>query len=139
MSDTYTDHLKTLHTSAIDARNGYREALEAAEGNGMTPLFNEMIALHQSNADGLARELSQRGEKADESGSFMTVVHTAIMDIRGLFGGLGKSVLSGLIDGEKRNVAKYDEALKVQAAPLLEAQRGALLRKIAEIVMRQDS
>jgi hypothetical protein len=53
------DQLKSLHTSAIDARNGYQEALEDAKGKGMTPLFRDMIALHQDNAAELARELNE--------------------------------------------------------------------------------
>ena len=35
----HADALKTLHTSLIDSRNGYEEALEDAEGKGLTPLF----------------------------------------------------------------------------------------------------
>jgi hypothetical protein len=32
------DHIESLHTRAIDACNGYEEALEDAEGRGLTPL-----------------------------------------------------------------------------------------------------
>jgi uncharacterized protein (TIGR02284 family) len=130
------DQLKSLHTSAIDARNGYQEALKDAEGKGMTPLFSEMIALHQDNATELARELTKANEIPDENGSFMSVVHKTIMDVRSLFNGLDASVLPGLIDGEKRNVAKYDDALKAappagNVAALLTAQRGKIAQKIA--------
>jgi uncharacterized protein (TIGR02284 family) len=132
------DRLKSLHTSAIDARNGYREALEDAEGKGMTPLFRDMIALHEGNADELGRELATAGEKPDDGGSFMTVVHKTIMDVRSLFNGLDESVLPGLIDGEKRNISKYGEALKAIAAPneiavLLTAQRESISQKIAQM------
>jgi len=132
------NHLKSLHTSAIDARNGYQEALKDAEGKGMTPLFRDMIALHQSNATELARELIKANEIPDEDGSFMSVVHTTIMDVRSLFNGLGASVLPGLIDGEKRNVAKYDDALKTAGSAtnvlsLLTAQRGKIAQKIASM------
>ena len=41
----------------------------------------------------------------------MTVVHETIMDVRSMFNGLDESVLPGLIDGEKRNVSKYDDAI----------------------------
>jgi len=66
----------------------------------------------------------------------MTVVHKTIMDIRSLFNGLGQSVLPGLIDGEKRNISKYDDALKDAKTPpalakLLSAQRGRIAQKIA--------
>jgi len=136
------DHLKTLHTSAIDARNGYEEALEDAEGKGMTPLFRDMIALHDGNAEELGGALINAGETADQDGSFMSVIHRTIMNIRSLFNGLDGSVLPGLIDGEKRNVSKYDDALQVAAstpaiAGLLSAQRAKIIAKIA--VMEQQN
>jgi uncharacterized protein (TIGR02284 family) len=111
MSNT-TDHLATLHTAAIDARNGYREAANEAEGKGLSPLFEKLAALHDRHAAQLSGLLSERGQKPDKDGSFMSVVHRTIMDVRSLFGGLDDSVIPGLIDGEKRNIAKYDDALK---------------------------
>lgn len=136
MDKDILESLKTLHTNAIDARNGYQEALEDAEGNGMTPLFRDMIAMHQNHADELGRELIKAGEKPDDKGSFMTLVHKTIMDVRALFNGLDASVLPGLIDGEKRNVSTYDDALKkaqgsADVANLLRVQRGTLEQKIA--------
>ena len=131
------NNLRSLHTGAIDARNGYREALEDAEGKGMTPLFRDMVALHEGNASELAGELAKAGEKPDEKGSFMSVVHETIMDVRSLFNGLDESVLPGLIDGEQRNVAKYDAALNDakpgEISSLLMAQRRKLVQKIAEM------
>jgi uncharacterized protein (TIGR02284 family) len=129
------DQLKSLHTSAIDARNGYREALKEAEGKGMSSLFRDMVALHDGHAGELARELTRRNELADDEGSFMTVVHKTIMDVRSLFDGLDESMLPSLIDGEKRNVAKYDEALNGADTPpnvagLLTRQRDFLVNKI---------
>jgi len=128
--------LKSLHTSAIDARNGYQEALKDAEGKGMTPLFRDMMNLHEANATELGGELVKINELPDDDGSFMTVVHKTIMDVRSLFNGLDESVLPGLIDGEKRNVSKYDDALKPAGIPpnvasLLKRQRDGLMQKIA--------
>ncbi|MCG6205163.1 PA2169 family four-helix-bundle protein [Rhodopseudomonas sp. HC1] len=136
MDTNILDHLKTLHTAAIDARNGYEEALEDAEGKGLTSLFRDMIALHHGNAEELGALLINAGETADDSGSFMSVVHKTIMSVRSLFDGLDGSVLPGLIDGEKRNVSKYDDAIAdAGAAPAvlttLTAQRGKLQEKIA--------
>jgi hypothetical protein len=34
MTNDILDHLKSLHTCAIDARNGYQEALKRADGKG---------------------------------------------------------------------------------------------------------
>ena len=136
MSTGIVDHLKSLHTSAIDARNGYQEAFEDADGKGMTPLFREMTELHQRHADDLASELKNADEMPDEKGSFMTVIHETIMDVRSMFNGLDESVLPGLIDGEKRNVSKYDDALETVAAKssiagLLSRQRENIIQKIA--------
>jgi uncharacterized protein (TIGR02284 family) len=113
MDHAVIDHLKSLHTGAIDSRNGYQEALKDAEGHGLTPLFREMISLHEQNATELAQQLVGAGEQPNNDGSFMTTVNRTIMSVRSLFGGLGESVLSGLIDGEKRNIGRYDSALKV--------------------------
>jgi uncharacterized protein (TIGR02284 family) len=136
------EHLKSLHTNAIDARNGYQEALEDADGKGMTPLFRDMIAVHESHAGELARELTRANEIPDDSRSFMTTVHKTIMDVRSWFNGLDESVLSGLIDGETRNASKYDDALRDGKAPaniasLLSAQRDRLLQMISDMKARQ--
>jgi uncharacterized protein (TIGR02284 family) len=131
MNADAVDQLKTLHTNAIDARNGYEEALEDAKGRGMTPLFRDMIALHSSNADELSAELVRLGQHPDQNGSFMTTIHRTIMSVRSLFGGLDESVLPGLIDGEKRTLAAYAEALQQRdlngdARGLVERQRGRI-------------
>jgi uncharacterized protein (TIGR02284 family) len=144
MENNIIHALKELHTAAIDARNGYQEALDDAKGRGLSPLFARMIALHAQNADELRQALIGAGELADGTGSFMSAVHEAIMDIRSLFGGLGESVLPGLIDGEKRNIARYDEALKATwqvASPvrdLLAAQRERLAVKVAAMKAERE-
>lgn len=144
MDSDILDHLKTLHTSAIDARNGYQEALQDAEGKGMSPLFREMIALHEGNASELARELTKANQIPDDKGSFMTIVHQTIMDVRSLFNGLDESVLPGLIDGEKRNVSKYDDGFEIarkspDVAALLHAQRDRIAHKIANMEMQKTA
>jgi uncharacterized protein (TIGR02284 family) len=136
VSNDVIDHLKSLHTGAVDARHGYEEALSDAEGRGMTPLFREMIALHEHNAAELASLLKAAGVQSNDDGSFMSTVHRTIMSVRGLFGGLGESVVPGLIDGEKRNIASYDDALKIDGLPadtrqLLTRQRERLQAAIA--------
>jgi uncharacterized protein (TIGR02284 family) len=130
------DDLKTLHTSAVDARNGYREAFKEAEGKGMSPLFAEMIEVHDGHASQLAGLLAKAGEQAG-SGSFMSTVHETIMDVRALFSGLDESVLPGLIDGERRNIAKYDDAIN-ESLPgpereTIERQRAELEAKVSKM------
>jgi uncharacterized protein (TIGR02284 family) len=142
MQENAIHEFKKLHTAAIDARNGYQEALQDAEGRGYTSLFREMIALHRKHGEELGTVLVNADQKADERGSFMSVVHKTIMGVRSLFGGLDASVLPGLVDGEERNLARYDEALQNTPdllAPhraLLMSQRAALAARIAQ--MRVD-
>jgi uncharacterized protein (TIGR02284 family) len=140
MSNDMSDELKTLHTNAIDACHGYEEALNDAEGRGMTPLFRDMIALHTTNAEDLASILSRSGHLPDQTGSFMSTVHRVVISLRALFGGLDSTILPGLIDGETRNTKSYDQALeRTDGSPelrgLLEKQR----RRIEDAIMRMES
>ena len=144
MNNDIVDHLKSLHTSAIDARNGYREALQDADGKGTSSLFRDMIAFHERNAGELLRELTRVNEIPDDKGSFMSVVHETIMDVRSMFNGLDESVLPGLIDGEKRNVSKYDDALKdgkatPNVAGILTAQRRRIAQKVADMETQKSA
>jgi uncharacterized protein (TIGR02284 family) len=136
------DHLKSLHTAAVDSRNGYEAAIEAADGHGLAPLFTKMTGLHQHHADELAAALHGAGEPADDDGSFMSTVHRTVMNVRALFDGLGKSVLPGLIDGETRNIAAYDKALDETGLPpdirtLLTRQRDDLRAAIRTMEAQQ--
>jgi hypothetical protein len=104
----------------------------------MSPLFREMIALHTQNADELATALSRAGAPVDDSASFMSTVHRTVISIRSLFGGLGQSVLPGLIDGESRNVSHYDRALAATTVTpatrsLLTTQRNRLTAAITKM------
>jgi uncharacterized protein (TIGR02284 family) len=135
----HIDHMKSLHTTVVDARKGYEEALKDAEGKGLTPLFRDMIALHQSHADALAADLARHGEKVDDQGSFLSTIHRTVISIRSLFGGLDESILPGLIDGEERVLGYYDEALTdcpPSETAMLSAQRSALNAKINEMKAR---
>lgn len=132
----HIEHMKSLHTTVIDARNGYEEALKDAEGKGLSSLFREMMTLHSSHADLLASELARHGEVVDDDGSFLSTVHRTVISIRSLFGGLDESILPGLIDGEQRVISYYDEALKdcpTNEASILTQQRDALQQKIHEM------
>lgn len=137
MSD-YVDHLKSLHTTIVDASSGYDEALMDAEGKGLTPLFREMMALHTAHANAIAGRLQALGEKVDGKGSFLSTIHRTVISIRSLFGGLDETILPGLIDGETRVLGYYDEALEATPAAtgdteLLLSQRQTLDRKIQEM------
>ncbi len=133
-----TDALKTLHTSLIDSRNGYDEAVKQAAGEGLTPLFQDMIALRTNAANELATHLLSLGEKADADGSFMSTVHRTVIDLRSYITGLDANVLPALISGEERIVGYYDAALEASAPAdpeyaVLIDQRDALKVKIRDM------
>ena len=123
------DALRPLHTSLIDSRNGYEEALRQAEEGDHITLLRELAAAHQTATVEIEQRLAALGQTPDTSGSFMSVVNSTIMDFRALFTGLGDAVLPALISAEKRNLLAYDEALKVSGAdfaPILAGNRSAL-------------
>jgi len=111
VSTPATKQIQGLRTAAIDAMNGYEEALEKVGPHGLSGLLDEMSRLHRGHADELAEQLRLAGETPGEGGSIMSTVNRVIMDVRSLVGELDASILPGLIDGEKRNIARYDEVL----------------------------
>lgn len=52
--------MKSLHTAAVDAGNGYDEALRDADAGDLEYLFCEMIALHGTTSQALAVQLQKR-------------------------------------------------------------------------------
>jgi hypothetical protein len=57
------DKLKALHTSLIDSRNGYEEALEDAEGKGLTALSRNDLTAQQGRIGNCARFVLRRRER----------------------------------------------------------------------------
>src|ERR1700677_220075 len=116
MSRDLLEDLKSLHTAAIDARTGYEEARDDADGR-TRPLFQQMIAVHTKNADDLSHVLQRSGAPVGEAGSLMAAVNRTVMSVRSVFGGLGENVLPALIDAEKHHLSRYDEVLKSAEPP----------------------
>lgn len=117
MSHGLLEDLKSLHTAAIDARSGYEEARDDAEGRNTKPLFQAMIAVHTKNADDLSHILQRSGAPVGEEGSIMTTVNRTVMSLRSLLGGLGENVVPALIEAEKHNLSRYDHVLASADAP----------------------
>src|SRR5579859_4080499 len=117
MSHGLLEDLKSLHAAAIDARSGYEEARDDAEGRDTRPLFQAMIAVHTKNADDLAHVLQRSGAPVGEDGSFMTTVNRTVMSLRSLLGGLGENVVPALIHAEQHNLSRYDDVLTSADAP----------------------
>ncbi len=111
----HLDSLKSLHTALVDSRIGYEEALKDSDGQGLTALFRDMIALRTKDAGELAQHLSRLGEPVDDNGSYMSTVHRAVISIRAAFSSLDESILPGLIDGEERIAGYYNETIDTAA------------------------
>lgn len=138
---THSEDLKRLHTTLVDSRNGYDEALQDAEGKGLTDLFRQMIDLRTRDAEALRTHVVALGEEPNTDGSFLSTVHRTIISIRSLFQDLDERILPGLIDGEERIRTLYDDAIASSAGEnadhaLLIAQRDNLDGVIREMKMR---
>ncbi|NPU13120.1 PA2169 family four-helix-bundle protein [Bradyrhizobium sp. 83002] len=132
------DRLKTLHTSLIDARNGYQEAAADAETPALKALFAEMIALKERDHAELHDALRRMGETPDEAGSFMSTVHQTVIRVRSVLTGLGTNALSSFVNGEEQILGQYDDALKdcaddAATTATLTRQRQSLQAKIAQM------
>ena len=136
--DELVRSLKALHTSLIDARQGYEEGLKDAHGEGLAPLFAEMIAIHGKDADAISEHLKRLGADTDDRGSLMGAFDRTVMKISSLFTKLDKKFLPSLIDGEKQVLDHYDRAIKASSPgnaeyPVLVNQREALRAKVADM------
>jgi uncharacterized protein (TIGR02284 family) len=125
----YRDALSTLHTTLVDSRNGYEEALKDAGKSGLVTLFEEMVALRQQASVELEPLLLRSGATPDADGSFMSTVHRTIISFQSMLTDLDETVLPGFIDGEKRVLGYYDDAISI--AP--EADRQVLVRQRADL------
>jgi uncharacterized protein (TIGR02284 family) len=137
----YRDALSTLHTTLVDSRNGYEEALKDAGKSGLVTLFEEMVALRQQASVELEPLLLRLGATPDDNGSFMSTVHRTIISFQSMLTDLDESVLPGFIDGEKRILGYYDET--IAKAPdidreVLVRQRADLSDRIEEMERRRS-
>lgn len=97
--------------------------------------------MRNEHASKLARFLIAAGEQPDQDGSFMTTVHKAVINVRAVITGIDESVIPGLVDGEKRVVGYYDEAIEGARGDAtllteLETQRAAVQSTIVQMEQR---
>jgi uncharacterized protein (TIGR02284 family) len=140
MSD-YSDALASLHTTLVDSRNGYDEAIKDAGKTGLVSLFEEMAALRRQAIAEIEPLLIKAGLKPDEDGSFMSTVHRTIISVQSMLTDLDEKVLPGFIDGEKRIVEYYNDAIEKSGDPdreLLTRQRSDVTERISEMERRRN-
>ena len=133
-----TESLKSLHTTLIDAEKGYETAIRDAQAPDMKAIFEQLSALHARAHDDVHKILIGRGERPDESGSFLSVVHKAVISVRAAVAGLDRTSLPSFVDGEERIVGVYDRAIAETTAAdpareALQSHRRSLLAVIADM------
>jgi uncharacterized protein (TIGR02284 family) len=130
--------LQNLMTVLIDSRNGYEEAVEDADGKGLSILFQEMVALRTRHIEEIRQHLLALGAPAADDESFMSTVHRTVISIRAALTGLDTNVLPSLISGEERVLESYDEAMQGGDESFLAAQRSELADKIKAMEALRD-
>jgi len=136
-----TESLKSLHTTLIDAEAGYDEALKDAEAPEMKSLFEKMSSLHERAHADVHAILLDKGERPNESGSFLSLVHKTVISVRSTVSGLDRSSLKSFAEGEERIVGAYDKAIEEigasdPAVGKLRKDREALVTAIGEMKQR---
>ena len=129
-----------LKTAMDDATEGYETMLEKAEP-GFRPTVEELLAHHRATSLDLAAMLQDRGIAVDRDGSLMGAVHKTVVTVRSLFDDVDEDLVPGILDGERRNLDKFDEALGENAAdPVIRAtvgkRRAELERMVQELASR---
>lgn len=126
-----------LHSALIDANEGYEKAIDEAEDNNIRTLFEQMHEHHQRAHTDLHRALLERGERADDTGTFLSVIHRTVISVRSVVAGLDKNSLSSFADGEERIAEKYEEAIEAEtdasAISMLQRHKAAQAEMISKM------
>ncbi|MBC7282014.1 DUF2383 domain-containing protein [Hoeflea sp.] len=117
MDDATTEVLDAIgdvHIALIDAVHGYDVMLEKAE-----PEIRTVLETTRETSDSQARELAgflvAQGRHPSDDGSFMSAVHEGVVRTRAFFTDIDGDVLPAVVDGERRIVSSYDDALEMLA------------------------
>ncbi|MDP2121876.1 MAG: DUF2383 domain-containing protein [Hoeflea sp.] len=142
------DAVGDTHIALIDAVHGYDVMLEKAE-----PEIRTVLETTRETTDRQAGELAQflvaHGRHPSEDGSFMSTVHEGVVRTRAFFTDLDGDVLPAVVDGERRIVSSYDDAIEALAknrdsvpAGVFDAAQALLLKhrsEIEDVIRRLDA
>jgi uncharacterized protein (TIGR02284 family) len=132
------EHVKKLHTALVDTRSAYELALKDTEDPEVARICRQMVSLRHSDHMALHQALILAGERPDEDGSFMSIVHETVVGVRAAISGIGKKTLPAFASGEEDIVRLYDDALaEISSDPamaeILTHQKDNLVEKISEM------
>lgn len=132
------DDLKKLHTAMVDTRSAYEKAEKDAVDANVARVCRDMVMLRRKDHEELHQALIMAGEKPDDDGSFMSVVHETVVGVRAALTGISTKTLPAFISGEENIVELYDQAISEAGSnaatrEILQRQRATLTSKIAEM------
>jgi hypothetical protein len=126
-----------LKVAMDDALEGYDKMLEKAEAT-FKPTVAALLEQHNAARRDLDTLLRERGTAVDQDGSFMGAVHKTVVTLRSVVDDPDGDWIPGILDGEERNLGKYDDAIAETARePALQAaltkHRDALRRAVESL------
>lgn len=128
---------RELKVAMDDALEGYEKMLEKAEAS-FKPTVSALLEQHRSAREDLDTLLRDRGARVDQDGSFMGAVHKTVVTLRSVVDDPDGDWIPGILDGEERNLGKFDDAIAESAEDpamqaVLRGHREALARCVASL------
>ena len=130
------EKLSRLHTALVDARAGYKTAIEDAETAEIKALLQQVDAVHAAAHADIDKALLAHGEKPDEDGSYMSTVHRTVISVRAALTGIDENTLSSFASGEERIADLYDDAIEHEADPATADMLGYHKSRLAGMITR---
>ena len=104
-----------LKVAMDDALEGYETMLEKAEPS-FKPTVSGLLAHHRAARADIDALLRERGVNVDDDGSIMGTVHKTVVTLRSIVDDVDRDFIPGILDGENRNLRKYDDAIAEDSA-----------------------
>lgn len=104
------DKTLDLKVAMDDALEGYETMLEKAEPS-FKPTVTTLLEKHRSARDDIEALLRARGAEDGKDGSFMGAVHKTVVTVRSMVDDPDGDWIPGILDGEERNLDKFDAAI----------------------------
>ena len=135
--DLHPQSLAHLHTTIVDAVHGHESFLARAQPD-IAPMLKAFRDLHAEHDRQLAGHMARHRQDPDGEGGFLSLVHEGMARLRDWFGDVDKDVQPQIIDGERRVLKAYNEALEhgqpADVNELLVHQR----EELAALIERHD-
>ena len=138
------DALKTLLTRLIDAREGYRDALDHVESAHIKQLFQQFMERRDRNASEIRAYLLKEGHNVGDDGSLLASAHRTWLDFKdAVTPSDDAATIAEVVRGEKVLLDAYDDALTAAGGTdpeyaFLAEQHASLKSAVAQMEARRD-